>query len=116
MQILYDASTKEVIVEIGKRMKALRIAREISQAEMAERAGVSHRTITNLETGKDVAFSTVINVLRVLGKITSLEEVIPEQGPRPSDIVALGKMRERAPRNRNKKSADKKGWVWGDEK
>ena len=61
-----------------------------------ERTNLSLRTISNLETGKDVSFSTVIEVLRVLGQLQSLELLIPEQTIHTSQIVDLGKPRERA--------------------
>ena len=63
---------------------------------------------------KDVSFSTVIEVLRALGQLQSLELMIPEQGPRPSEIAALGKPRERARKKANT-AAPQTGWKWGDE-
>lgn len=116
MKINFYSSTNEVLSEIGSRIKAARIALPATQKEMAERTGLSQRTIGNLETGKDVSFSTVIDVLRALGLLESLEMMIVEQGPRPSQIAALGKPRERASR---RKSAEKNAslkWKWGDEK
>ena len=98
MKITFYASTNEVLSELGRRIKAARIALPATQKEMAEMTNLSQKTISNLETGKDVSFSTVVEVLRALGLLQSLELMIPEQGPRPSEIAALGKPRERAGR------------------
>ena len=112
MKITFYASTDEVLAETGRRMKALRIAASLTQKEMAERTGLSLRTISNLETGKDVSFSTVIEVLRALGQLQSLEMMIPEEPLRPSQIVKLGKPRERV----RMKMHTPGTWKWGDEK
>ena len=115
MKITFYSSTYEVLSEIGRRIKAARIAMPATQKEMAEMTNLSLRTISNLETGKDVSFSTVIEVRRALGQLQSLELMIPEQGPRPSEIAALGKPRERASRTAKEKPDIRSGWKWGDE-
>ena len=76
---------------------------------------LSPKTISNLETGKDVSFSTVVEVLRALGQLQSLELMIPEQGLSPSQIAALGKPRERASSKAKEKPEAQSGWKWGDE-
>ena len=112
---MYYSSTNEVLSELGTRIKATRIAMDVTQKEMARLTNISQRTISNLENGKDVSFSTVIDVLRALGQLPSLEIMLPEQGPRPSEIAALGKRRERV-RSKTKASVQpQSGWKWGDE-
>lgn len=115
MKISFYSSTNEVLSEIGNRIKAARIAMPATQKELAELTNLSLRTISNLETGKDVSFSTVIDVLRALGQLQSLDIMIPEQGPRPSDIAALGKRRERVRKSKVPDTPAQSGWKWGDE-
>ena len=69
MKITFYASTNEVLSELGRRIKAARIALPATQKEMAEMTNLSQKTISNLETGKDVSFSTVVEVLRALGLV-----------------------------------------------
>lgn len=116
MKITFYSSTNEVLTEIGSRIKAARIAMPLTQSELAQQTNLSVKTISNLETGKDVSFSTVIEVLRALGNLQALELMIPEQGPRPSQIAELGKPRERASRKKKSKPEQQSGWKWGDEK
>ena len=113
MKITFYSSNDEVLTEIGSRIKACRIALPATQKEMAQLTNLSQRTISNLETGRDVSFSTVIAVLRALGMLQSLETMIPEQGPRPSEMAALGKPRERA--GKKTKVNTQSNWKWGDE-
>ncbi len=115
MKITFYSSTNEVLSELGSRIKAARIAMSATQKEMAELTNLSLRTISNLENGKDVSFSTVIDVLRALGQLQSLELMVPEQGLRPSEIVAMGKPRERAGRKVTYKINSDATWKWGDE-
>ena len=114
MKIMYYSSTHEVLSELGTRIKATRIAMDVTQKEMARLTNISQRTISNLENGKDVSFSTVIDVLRALGQLQNLDIMIPEQGQRPSEIAALGKQRERV-RSKATTGQTQSGWKWGDE-
>ena len=116
MKINYFYSTEEILTELGRRIKEARIAMTITQKEMSERTNLSQRTISNLENGKDVSFTTVIEVLRVLGKLPSLDIMISEQTLRPSDIAALGKTRERVRKKENNNTVDTGSWKWRDDK
>jgi predicted transcriptional regulator len=50
------------------RLKAARLAKMLSQDELAKKAGVSRVAITRLETGKvDARFSTVRKLAAALG-------------------------------------------------
>ena len=114
MKISFYSSNNEVLTEIGKRIKSQRIAMNMTQTEMADRTNLTRKTISNLENGKDVSFSTIIDVLRCLGQLQGLDMAIPEQVIRPSQIIANEKTRERASRIRSEKK-DNKTWKWGDE-
>ena len=116
MKITYYTSTNEVLSELGQRIKAARIAMPATQKEMAAMTDLSPKTISNLETGKDVSFATVVEVLRALGRLQSLDLMIPEPGPSPSQLAALGKQRERASSKASRKPEAQSGWKWGDEK
>ena len=84
MKISFYSSNNEVLTEIGKRIKAQRIAMNMTQKEIAEKTNLTQKTISNLENGKDVSFTTVIDVLRCLGQLNGLDMAVPEQIIRPS--------------------------------
>lgn len=112
MRIITESSDNEVLNEIGERLKKTRIDLLKTQEDIALQTGVSLRTIRNMEAGKDVSFSTIIKVMRALRIIQSLDVAIPEPGIRPSEIIKLGKQRERV----RKTIKSSKDWKWGDEK
>ena len=113
MKISFYSSNEEVLKEIGDRIKEARIEKDITQKEMAGRTELSQRTISNLENGRDVSFSTVIEVLRELGELQKLDILLPEGQVRPTEFVAQGKKRERAS-GRKDEHIDS-NWKWGDE-
>ena len=114
MKISFYSSNDEVLSEIGKRIKSQRISMNMTQTEMAERTNLTQKTISNLENGKDVSFTTVIDVLRCLGQLQRLDAAIPEQIIRPSQIITREKPRERASKSQAGKK-ENNSWKWGDE-
>ena len=108
-------SNESIIKELGARVRSARIAHPLTQAELAVRAGVSVGTIANLERGKDVSLSCLLNVMRALGILSNVEALVPSASPRPSDVATLGHARKRAS-SANARKADAPTWVWGDER
>ena len=117
MKIIETTSNNQVARELGQRVKDARISASLTQKDLSERAGVSERTITNLECGRDVTCSSLFSVLRSMGMLSNVDMLVPEQGARPSDYAKLGKKRQRASRSSsNDASQQTSGWVWGDDK
>ncbi len=109
-------SDTDVLEEIGGRVSRRRIDFGLTQAELASQAGVGRATVERLEAGKSTQLTSFIRVLRVLGLIDVLLQVLPNPGLRPLDLVRLQKkQRQRAPGRRRKKDVRGKPWVWADE-
>ncbi len=51
MKLTSDFGEERLLREIGKRMAGQRLERNMTQAQLAERAGVSRRTVERLEAG-----------------------------------------------------------------
>ena len=104
-----------LLEELGARVAGARIERNLSQAVLAERAGLSKRTVERLEAGAVGAqLSSFVRVCRVLGLIERLDMLVAE--PVVSPIAQLdlqGKRRRRASRQRTKPRPTKK-WTWGE--
>jgi transcriptional regulator with XRE-family HTH domain len=110
--------TDEVILqELGGRLAALRLERNLTQSDLAQEAGVSKRTIERLESGEVATrLSGLLRVCRALGLMENLEALVPKSSPSPiAQLKLQGKLRKRA--SRNKLSADTSTkWTWGDTK
>lgn len=67
------ASTAEILLELGHRLRAKRLAANLPQEELARRAGVSVGTIKSLETKGTVTLESLIRIARTLGMVTELD-------------------------------------------
>ena len=104
-----------ILAETGRRIARHRLDHQVSQADLAEQAGVSKRTVERIEAGASAQFSTIIRILRVLDLLPGLAQLIPEPIPRPLDLLKRqGKVRQRATAKRKSDRTDKK-WSWNDE-
>ena len=104
-----------VLAELGARIAGRRIELQLTQAAVAEQAGIAKRTLERMEAGLTSQSATLIRVLRVLDAASGLDGLIPESGPRPMDLLKQkGKIRKRASGLRVAEPPAK-SWSW-DEK
>ena len=112
MKIESILTDEAILAELGGRLLQRRLELKLTQAALAEQAGVSKRTVERIEAGATTQMSTMIRILRVLELVDRLDMLVPVTGPRPMDLLKLkGRERQRAPR----KKADDRPWKWGDE-
>jgi transcriptional regulator with XRE-family HTH domain len=84
------------LVELGRRIRAERIAADLKQQELAERAAISADTVSALENGRPVSTEKLVRVLRVLDHADALENMLPPPVASPIDLQKLaGKPRRR---------------------
>ncbi|MCR4775182.1 MAG: helix-turn-helix domain-containing protein, partial [Saccharofermentans sp.] len=99
---------------ICERLKQFRINYPLTQSELAEKSGVSVRSISRFENGEDISMSKFICILRALDLSERLIEIIPDQSKRPSYYLEQENKRIRASGNRGNSS--KSPFVWGEDK
>jgi transcriptional regulator with XRE-family HTH domain len=108
-------SDHAVLEMLGRRLAKWRIDLQMTQAVLAEQAGVSKRTVERVEAGKTAQTQTLVRILRALGLMEGMEQLVPEIGPRPMDLLKLdGRERKRASSPKSRKRNGPK-WTWGDE-
>ena len=101
-----------VLAELGARITSRRLEMQLTQAAVAEQAGIAKRTLERMEAGESSQLATLVRVLRVLDAASGLDNVIPESGPRPMDLLKQkGKVRKRASGQRAAKTTGKP-WSW----
>lgn len=113
MKITGYESEQTVLKELGVRIKQHRILMNLTQAELADRCGISSSTEVRIENGIDSRFSSYIRILSALGLLQNLDLLIPEPQP---DFKALFEQKPTRQRVRSKKEEPKSGWVWGEDK
>lgn len=82
----------EVLDLIGGRLRGLRKASGFTIAEAAERAGLARKTVSRAEKGDNPTLLTLVRLLRVYGRLSALDQFIPEPEVSP---MALLRSRER---------------------
>lgn len=96
-QMIYDCNNIEIIEQINKRLKSLRVNCLLSQEELASKSGVSIATIKRIEGSKpyDVSISTVIKLLRTMSELQSIVNIIPEVPISPFLLDEQGKFKNK---------------------
>jgi transcriptional regulator with XRE-family HTH domain len=116
MEITGLLTDDAVLAELGARIAARRLDLQLTQAAVAEQAGIAKRTLERLEAGHSSQLVTLVRVLRVLDASAGLNSLVAPTGPRPMDLLKRrGKVRKRAAGKRAAhapQGADKP-WRWG---
>jgi transcriptional regulator with XRE-family HTH domain len=121
MKVTGLLSDETILAALGQRLAQLRIERGMTQAQLANEAGVAKRTVERVESGESIQLLTLVRLARVLGLMEHIGQLVPEQMPSPMALLK-DKTRQKSPkRARSRKSAPvlKSGesttWTWGDD-
>ena len=95
MRVVSTLTDMVVLREIGDRLERRRIDAGLTQAELAEEAGISKRTVERIEAGHSTDFVLLIRTLRVLKLFETLDQLVPDL---PQSPLMLLKGRGRAPK------------------
>jgi len=114
MKIAAQLTDQVILKTIGERLAAARIERNLTQAALAEQAGVAKRTVERLESGAVATqLSGFLRVCRALGILERLDDFLPE--PTVSPMALLKRQGQKRLRASTKKAAAKpKKWTWGE--
>lgn len=91
---------EELQKQLGERLKLLRISRNYSQIELAKKAGISLKTLRNLEHGKGSSVETLVRTLKALDATNVFDQLAPIPTVSPLAILrnASPPQRVRRPR------------------
>jgi transcriptional regulator with XRE-family HTH domain len=93
MKITSELTDTAALHEIGDRLERRRIDAGLTQAQLAEEAGISKRTVERIEAGHSTDFVMLLRALRVLKLFEALDQSIPDM---PQSPLMLLKTRGRA--------------------
>ncbi len=116
MKTLETVSNEAIRQELGKRLQAERLNRNITQAVLAERAGISRRTLVGAERGEPFTIDTLLSILRELGCLAQIDLFLPKPEISPVQLSKLkGKKRQRAGSKFTYPKPRSTPWVWNEE-
>lgn len=103
MEVKPLATDAAILAEIGQRLGRWRLDMGLTQAELAERAGLGKRTLERIEAGQSAQMASMVRLLRALDALDGLNGLVPATGPRPMErLKTRGKERKRASPRRRK--------------
>ena len=104
MADFYEYSTPELVRLLGSRFKDYRMRCNLTQKEVAEQSGIGLTTIHKFENGTagNLSLSTFVLLLRVVGQVNALNDVLPELPESPYLVRREEKKAQRI-RHTNKK-------------
>ena len=101
MKITHEATDSAVLQELGERLERRRIDMGVTQAQLAQEAGISKRTVERIEAGDSTDFVMLLRALRVLKLLDTLDQWIPDLPQSPLLLLkSRGRVRKRVGRPR----------------
>ncbi len=105
-----------ILEELGNRLARIRIQNNLTQASLAEDAGISKPTLERIEAGRDAQVSSLIRILRALDMLYILDDTIPSAKTSPMErLKTKGRERKRVSPTPLPKTKESKPWSWRDE-
>lgn len=86
----------EIEAAFGQQLRDLRLRRNIDQRQLAEQAGVALNAVKNLENGRGATLTSLVKVLRTLGRADWLETLAPAVTISPMQMLKTRQPRQRA--------------------
>jgi transcriptional regulator with XRE-family HTH domain len=88
---------------LGFHLRELRLLKNLDQASLAERAGVSLNALKHLESGKGARVNSLIKVLRGLDRTDWLEALAPAVSISPIQMLKRESREPKRARRRNRR-------------
>ena len=97
--------------QLASRLRRTRLNANLSQRELASRAGVSLKTLSNAEDGRNVSLETLLRLLQALGRLSEVSRLVDVDGPSPVELASRrGRLRQRA--RASEAPDDDPEWRW----
>ena len=100
---------KELERKLGDNLRAVRRARQLTQAEVAQRANVALGALKHLENGSAATTTTLVKVLHALEREDWLDALAPAQTTfNPLDLLQAQRRVLKAPASRRVRRSSKR--------
>lgn len=89
MEDIYTLSDTQIQRRLGSRLRSARLQQNITQQSLANSSQVSLSSIKKIEGGEIGSFESFLRLIRTLGFLDSLQDLVNERQMSPSEIFAL---------------------------
>lgn len=90
MLINRGTTTRDVLREMGERLRSYRLQQNVSIRQVAVDAGLGIATVQRAEAGRGFTATTLVKLLRALGRLDTLEAFLPAPAISPIQVATLG--------------------------
>ena len=109
-QTSIDATARE----LGRRVNAYRISRQLTTEQLAKEMGVSRPTLSRLTEGENTTLATLLRALAALDLADNLDLLIPDVSGSPIAQIKGGKSLADRQRVRPSIGKPQDSWAWDD--
>lgn len=110
---IQDIPVATVLSRLGERLRQARLGANLTQQDLATQVGVSMKTVQNAEDGQNISLETLILLLKGVGRLNDLENLLADTGPSPVELARRhGHSRQRASGRRAVAGDDEEPWQW----
>ena len=89
---------EDLAVDLGQRLRDMRLAQAYTQQSLADKAGIGLRPLKDLEAGRGSRVLSLIRVLKALGAEDAIQSLAPRPTISPMDMLTRPKGRLRGNR------------------
>ena len=97
-------NSEELEVLLGEQLQKIRLAKNLDQLTVAERAGISVRALRNLEAGRGSTIQSFVRVLKALEKTDLITSLNTAPSIHPMELLRKATGRQRATGSRGHRS------------
>jgi len=106
-------SNRAIIQHLYEKFDALRIAKQLTLEQISEQSDISRTTINNFKKGEDIRLSTLLELMRSVGRLDELENILVyNEAYRPSQHANPPRKKRVYPKQKEQNDAP---FSWGDE-
>jgi transcriptional regulator with XRE-family HTH domain len=90
--------------ELGRQLREQRLRMNLDQRQLAKQAGAALNAVKNLESGRGATISSLVKVLKALGRVDWLTTLAPSVSISPMQVLQARKVRKRASKPRGRRN------------
>ena len=98
---IYGQSNSDIVRLLGLRFRQYRIAMQMKQSEVAQKAGLSVFTLSQFENGRssNITMANLAALLRIIGLLENVDQLLPELPMSPYELERIQKKERKRVRN-----------------
>lgn len=100
-------SDKEIFIELGQRLKKIRLNKNLTQKEVAKKTGIDRATISQIENGKPTLLSYFLKLVKLYDKLEDFLDVFYTPDISPMEMYEVMKKKRKRATSEKYKNKDR---------